>query len=304
MIIRKLFFTFLLALLVSMAAQAQEPYAVLSEDNSVLMFYYDDQKAARNGMDVGPFTYSWDDNRQRGIISSGWDEQRESITCVVFDNSFAKCTNITSTAFWFFGFDNLSSIACISNLKTDNVTNMSGMFDSCRGLTSLDVSNFKTDNVTDMTSMFSGCSGLTSLDVSGFKTDKVTYMGGLFQYCSGLRSLDVTGFKTDNVTDMSGMFAGCSGLRKLDVTGFKTDNVANMSYMFFGCSDLKTIYAGDGWSTAKVGDGKDIFNDCKRLVGGAGTRYHKNNIDYNYARIDGGTANPGYFTVKKGDTDK
>ena len=223
---RKLFFTFLLALLVSMAALAQEPYAVLSEDNSVLMFYYDDQKAARNGMDVGPFNYSWDDNRQRGIISSGWDEQRESITCVVFDNSFAKCTTITSTAFWFFGFDNLSSIACISNLKTDNVT------------------------------------------------------------------------------DMSGMFAGCSGLRKLDVTGFKTDNVANMSYMFFGCSDLKTIYAGDGWSTAKVGNGKDIFNDCKRLVGGAGTRYHKNSIDYNYARIDGGTANPGYFTMKKGNTDK
>ena len=171
MIIRKLFFTFLLALLVSMAAQAQEPYAVLSEDNSVLMFYYDDQKAARNGMDVGPFTYSWDDNRQRGIISSGWDEQRESITCVVFDNSFAKCTNITSTAFWFFGFDNLSSIACISNLKTDNVTNMSGMFAGCPFLTSLDVTGFKTDKVTNMSYMFYGCPGLTSLDVSGFKTD-------------------------------------------------------------------------------------------------------------------------------------
>ena len=118
---------------------------------------------------------------------------------------------------------------------------MSGMFDSCRGLTSLDVSNFKTDNVTEMAGIFAGC--------------------------WGLRSLDVKGFKTDNVTNVHEMFAGCSGLRSLDVTGFKTDNVANMSYMFFGCSDLKTIYAGDGWSTAKVGDGKDIFNDCKRLVG-------------------------------------
>jgi hypothetical protein len=29
---------------------AQEPYAVLSEDSTVLTFYYDDQKAARNGL--------------------------------------------------------------------------------------------------------------------------------------------------------------------------------------------------------------------------------------------------------------
>ena len=36
----------------SPAVQA-EPYAVLSADNTVLTFYYDDQKAARNGMDVG-----------------------------------------------------------------------------------------------------------------------------------------------------------------------------------------------------------------------------------------------------------
>ena len=32
-----------------------EPYAALSNNNTVLTFYYDDQKDARGGMDVGPF---------------------------------------------------------------------------------------------------------------------------------------------------------------------------------------------------------------------------------------------------------
>ena len=382
--------------------EEMEPYAVLSADNTVLTFYYDDQKAARNGMGVGPFTESYDKDRQRFNINSGWDEQRESITSVVFDESFANCTTLTSTACWFYGLQNLSSITGISNLKTDNVTamlcmfqdcssltsldvsgfktdnvtsmycmffgcsglksidvsgfktdnvtnmarmfcdcsgltsldltgfktdnvtNMSGMFTGCSGLKSIDVSGFKTDNVTDMSWMFYGCFGLTSLDVTGFKTDNVTDMNGMFyncsgltsldvtgfktdnvtamlcmfQDCSGLTSLDVTGFKTDNVTDMSWMFFGCSGLTSLDVTGFKTDNVTGMVGIFSGCSSLKTIYAGNGWSTANVQYGGGTFIGCTSLVGGTGTRYDESHTDHTYARIDGGASNPGYFTEK------
>lgn len=38
-------------------AQSVEPYAALSEDKTVLTFYYDKMKTARNGMDIGPFEY-------------------------------------------------------------------------------------------------------------------------------------------------------------------------------------------------------------------------------------------------------
>ena len=125
-------------LLAPTAAQAQEPYAVLSGDNNVLTFYFDDQKAERNGMDVGPFTASSNTNR----VNSGWDAQREIITKVVFDDSFGNCTTLTSTAYWFYELQNLSSIIGISNLKTDNVTDMGAMFAGCSSLTSLDVSGF------------------------------------------------------------------------------------------------------------------------------------------------------------------
>ena len=482
-----------------------EPYAVLSDNNTVLTFYYDDQKAERNGMGVGPFEIDYDIERDREYINSGWDEQRESITNVVFDASFANCTSITSTHGWFYKCDHLTTITGISNLKTDNITDMSNMFrgcsaitsldlsgfntqnvtsiysmfqecsslsslnisgfntanvtymtymfqgcssltnldlshintanvidmesmfqgcssldnldisgfntvkvrsmaymflgcssltsldlsrfntegvvdmgsmfqgcsrltsldlsgfntanvtrmstmfagcsslisldlsgfrtekvtlmggmfqgcssltsldirgfqpenvtqmqsmfSGCSSLTSLDLSNFRTDNATNMNAMFNGCSGLTSLDVSAFKTDSVTIMSLMFQNCSGLTSLDVSGFNTEHVVDMLYMFQGCSSLTSLDLSGFTTSNVMDMTSMFGSCSNLTTIYAGEGWSTASVTEDTYMFDGCTNLVGGEGTLYDQNHTDVAYAHIDGGTANPGYFTA-------
>ena len=40
-----------------------------------------------------------------------------------------------------------------------------------------------------------------------------------------------------------------------------------------------------------------MFNNATKLVGGAGTVYNSANINKTFARIDGGTSSPGYFTV-------
>jgi len=105
------------------------------------------------------------------------------------------------------------------------------------------------------------------------------------------------------VTNMDYMFSSCTSLTNLDVTGFMTDNVTGMRSMFSDCPSLKTIYTGDGWSTANVQYGGDMFTGCTSLIGGAGTRYDESHTDHTYARIDGGASNPGYFT-KKSTTDK
>ena len=232
-----------------------EAYAVLSPDNSVLTFYYDSQKAARNGMSVGPFITS---------SKRGWYANRGSITRVIFHPSFAFCTTLTSTGYWFDGLWNLSSITGICNLKTDNVTDMGGMFSDCSSLTSLDVTGFNTGKVTDISYMFSHCSSLTNLDVSNFKTDKVWSMDGMFWGCSRLTSLDVTGFNTGKVTDMGGMFSECSSLTSLDVSGFKTGNVTNMGGMFLGCSSLTSLDVS-GFNTGKVTDMGGMFSYCDGL---------------------------------------
>jgi surface protein len=301
------------------------PYAVLSDNNTLLTFYYDDQKVERNGMSVGPFTLDVDPVTSFvDKVSSGWNEQRENIEKVVFDNSFAECTTITSTRYWFYGCNNLISIKGLENLKTNNVTNMSYMFNECKSLTSLDLTGFDTSSVTDMSQMFLSCSSLTSLDVTKFNTSEVTHMTQMFQGCSGLTSLDVSNFKTSKTINFNNMFYSCSSLKSLDVSGFDTSIANYMSYMFakcasltnldlsnfntsevvdmFGmfsqCSRLETIYVGDKWSTGSIlseDRGAKIFEGCTALVGGAGTTYDTNHVDYTYAHIDS-TTNPGYLS--------
>ena len=238
-----------------------EPYAVLSENNTVLTFYYDDQKTARGGMDVGPFTYyskrGWDQGDSDGTV--------EGIERVVFDESFANCTTITSTSYWFHGFKDLKTIIDLNNLKTDNVTDMAKMFSGCSSLTSLDVSGFNTENVTNTTQMFYSCSGLTSLDVSGFDTSKVTGMSNMFSGCSSLTSLDVSGFNTENVTSMYNMFYDCSALTSLDVSGFNTAKVTSMSYMFQNCHSLTSLDVS-GFMTENVTEMSGMFNRCSGLT--------------------------------------
>ena len=260
-----------------------EPYALLSEENTLLTFYYDDQMESRGGMDV--YEHQW------------YDHRRE-IATVVFDDSFAGCMTLTSMSNWFSGCSKLSNIVGLGYLRTDNVTDMRNMFSGCSSLTSLDLSSFKTDNVTNTEWMFSDCSSLTSLDLSSFKTDNVTNMGYMFYGCSSLTRLDLSSFKTDNVTDMTYMFYGCSSLTRLDLSSFKTDNVTFMHYMFYGCSSLKKIYVASGWTTLNVKYGDYMFGGCTKLIGGAGTRYSSYNYNNNhasYAHIDGGPSNPGFF---------
>ena len=280
-----------------------EPYAVLTDNDDyvttdegtlkqkTLTFYYDSHKESRGGMSVGPFALDSD---------MAWYNQTKSITTVVFDNSFANCTTLTSTAHWFERCSNISSILGIDNLKTDKVTNMARMFEYCSSLTSLDLSGFNTTNVSNLCCMFQGCSGLTNLDVTNFNTENVTDMSGMFGSCSGLTNLNVSGFKTDNVTDMSCMFSHCSSLKSLDLSGFNTESVTGMQAMFSGCSNLGTIYVGDKWNVSSVTYRLFVFEDCTALVGGAGTPYDPNHTDTEYARIDGGpdSDTPGYFTEK------
>ena len=205
----------------------------------------------------------------------------------------------------------------VSNFDTSNVTDMSNMFDGSNA-TTLDVSNFNTSNVTDMSSMFHG-SQATTIDVSHFDTSNVTNMQGMFQhsqatiidvsnfdtsnvtnmqcmFCdSKAATLDVSNFDTSNVTNMISMFS-YSKATTLDVSNFDTSKVTNMSYMFYDFTNLKTIYVSNKFNTDKVTSSTNMFSGCTNLVGGAGTKYNSSYVDKKYARIDGGTSNPGYFT--------
>ena len=123
-------------------------------------------------------------------------------------------------------------------------------------------------------------------------------MSLMFYNCKKLTSLDVSQFNTSKVTSMNLLFSGCTGLTSLDLSSFNTTQVNTMYNMFYNSTNLRTIYVGNGWSTAAVVVSTRMFMNCTSLVGGQGTTYDDSHIDKTYAHIDGGPSNPGYFTDK------
>ena len=291
------------------------PYALLSADKKTLTLYHDGQRGTHRTQKT--YSINMADNEEPGWYQ---DESMYDITQVVIDPSFADARP-TSTYYWFGHMNVLNGITGMKYLNTSEVTNMAGMFEECNVLTSLDVSHFDTKKVKNMADMFEGCNELTALDVSGFDTRNVTNMYGMFAACSSLTAIDVRNFDTQKVTNMSSLFFSCNSLTSLDVSFLNTANVTNMvymfgdcenltsldlrnfnttkvtdmSHMFAGCTNMRTICVGDGWSTANVTQSGYMFTSCTNLVGGAGTVFDKNHVDAEYAHIDGGQTNPGYF---------
>ena len=261
---KTLLFTFLVVLLStagSVPMAAQEPYAMFTEADSTLTFYYDTQRATRSGIPYVMPT-KWNDPAWAGT----WDSPQAGIRHAVFDASFAGYRPTTLMS-WFRYLGSLRDIKGLQNLNTERVTSMLGMFYCCDSLTSLDLSHFNTANVTSMSCLFVDCKSLTSLDLSHFNTEKVTNMRFMFAECKSLTSLDLSHFNTRKVTDMSCMFQNCQSLTSLDLSSFITRNVTNMSYMFCGNVSLTSIYCNDDWSKGKVEEDGDMFTGCTNLQG-------------------------------------
>ena len=250
-----------------------EAYAVFDSSDGSFTFFRDTKGKYKDGQVSGTKTYYTGFEDITGETNPSWcDSSSGHLKIEVKTVTFKDKIKPKTCYDWFSVAFSLTSITGLDKLDTANVKDMGYMFYHCKSLTSLDVSSFNTANVTNMRGMFHSCTGLTNLDVSGFNTA--------------------------NVTDMSSMFRNCTWLTNLDVSGFNTANVTNMDYMFYYSSGLETIYASSLFTTNAVSSSSSMFFFCTSLVGGAGTKYKTSHIDKTYARIDGGTSNPGYFTAK------
>lgn len=152
----------------------------------------------------------------------------------------------------------------LNGLNTENVTDMSYMFDGCGNLGGLDLSSFDTGNVTDMSYMFDGCGGLGNLDLSSFDTGNVRNMGCMFNDCWRLGSVDLSGLDAGNVTSMHSMFYGCINLIKVDMSNFNTRNVTNLDSMFCGCRRLGSVDLSS-FDTGNVTNMQRMFDNCRGL---------------------------------------
>ena len=224
----------------------------------------------------GQYTYAY---KQEGKNSSSLSWRN-----ITTDGWGVQLTDRTST-------DAVTSSLC-TYINNKPISSMSNMFVYSQA-TSINLSNFNTSKVTNMSAMFYK-SQATTLDLSSFDTSNVTLMDFMFAY-SQATTLDVSKLNTSIVKNMSHMFID-SQATTLDLSNFDTSKVINMSYMFYDFTNLKTIYVSNKFNTDKVTSSTNMFSGCTNLVGGAGTKYNSSYVDKKYARIDGGTSNPGYFT--------
>ena len=179
------------------------PYVKWDASTKVLTFKVANTKEAGNGV----YDLNEGENEPEWVGEVYSDCEK-----VVFTPSFIHARP-TSCYRWFLGFSKPTTIEGIENLNTEKVTNMSEMFNSCSGLTSLDLSSFNTAKVTNMNGMFGGCYDLTSLDLSSFNTAEVTDMTWMFYNCQSLTTIYVSdGFDTRNVRSSDKMFQSCFGL--------------------------------------------------------------------------------------------
>ena len=220
-----------------------------------------------------------------------WNNLGTNVKKVVFDASFASARP-TNCYGWFKDFTNLTTIEGFEYLNTENVTNMTGVFNGCSALTSLDLTNFNTAKVTDMKLLFANCSALESLDLSMFNTENVTSMPSMFNGATNLKTLNVSNFNTEKVNNMGHMFAYCPNLTSLDLSSFNTKGVEYVDNIFKNCSNLTTIYASENFAFGSgLKNGADMFLGCDKLKGFI--EYNKN-TDKNNSEF--ANYKTGYFT--------
>ena len=188
-----------------------------------------------------------------------------TIKSVVFDKSFNTYA-LTSLNGFFQECGNLETISGLDYLNTENVTDMSDMFNNCTNLPSLDLSKFNTAKVTNMYDMFKNCTKLSSLNLSeSFNTVNVTNMAFMFKGCKKLSSLNLSNFNTAKVRNMYNMFEFCNSLSSLDLSNFNTAKVMDMSYMFNGCKKLSSLTLSESFNTVNVTTMSSMFRDCQEL---------------------------------------
>lgn len=180
---------------------------------------------------------------------------------------------------------------------------MSRWFSNCNRIETVDARLLDTSKCVAFHETFSNCQALKKIDgLERWDVSAATDFSSMFSRCFALEELDVSNFVTESGTNFGYMFNAVSSnalaLESIDVSNFDTSQATDVQNMFSAFKGT-TIYASTKFSVPSGAVSTNMFSSCANLIGGAGTTWSSSNpTDKTYARIDGGTSNPGYFTLK------
>ena len=225
--------------------------------------------------------------------------QYYAVSEVIWPNSILNAPHLTTMKSLFHENHHITKLNLPKFISPALIDTSFMFFKIDKEITAINVDGLDTQNVEDMSEMFEGLKfdrgSLGGSFAPKFKTTSLKNMYGMFYYMN-VDHLDLTALDVSNVTNME--YALSDGwLITIDLTGWNTSNVENMKDLFSWQYYLTTIYASDSFVTTKVTQSDSIFNmnGYDNLVGGNGT--HAAGQDITYARIDR-PGKPGAFTLK------
>lgn len=206
-------------------------------------------------------------------------------------------SNLTSFASMFTGCENLTTIQGTENWNTTNIKSMSGTFQSCKKLKSLNCTNWDVSNVTSMANIFYACDAITNLgDLSNWNVGKVTDFGFAFRrtgkllsignisnwnvknsnsfrymfFQSGITSIDMSNWvfdeKKTSTINFSGMFGDAKNLVEIiGLERFPMHRGNTLQQTFYNCKALKELNIGN-WDVSNITNMQQAFGGCTSLT--------------------------------------
>ena len=239
-----------------------EPYAILSDEGTVLTFYYDTDRLARQKAGGESFRIPWyQEEEDFWDIYPGWSWWNASdIVTVNFDPSFEEYHGLTKTTRMFAGMENLTTINNIHNLHTENVTNMFGMFNGCKNLKEIDLTEFDTGNVTNTQYMFYGCSNLERIfcDDDWNQGNVVVESERMFQGCSKLKGYNSSNVDITFANPTTGYFTGREAYAVFDTEDLSLVFYYDLNKAMYDEDGDKTVFliSGVQWNPAWAAGGE------------------------------------------------
>ena len=177
-----------------------------------------------------------------------------------------EISKIVDMSYMFSKVSSLSSFSDFSKWNTNEVEDMSHMFDECLSKSLPDISSWDMSNVIDISYMFYKCSELLSLpDISKWNTCNVMDIKYIFSECRKLESLpDISSWNTSNIDNMSYAFYYCAKIKHLpDISKWDMKKVTDINYMFANCKNLESIPDISKWELTKIIFYNNLFEGCK-----------------------------------------
>jgi len=265
----------------------------LQQDRSVMAYLY------QKGTNQKILLIRTDDNNKKPIAnptSSYLFAYFPSLKTVDMDDF--DMSKVTDVSHMFEADDNLTTI---SNHKQDGyqvwwpsigktLSNTSYMFAGCKQIETLRFNreNFKTEQVTDMSHMFQGCENLAQLWIE-FDTLNLIDMSYLLDDCRKITYINFGSWNTSNVINMKAAFRNNISMTEAKMQGsFTTKKVQNIDEFFSGCNKLGKITVNPSqWTFNSQVRGTDMFKGCTSLP-----NFNASQVDITKAKL---TSNGGYF---------